>query len=263
VVSVETAPEQPVLLTERADGVAWLTLNRPAKRNALNTALRRALDDTLAEIAADDEVRVVVLTGAGSAFCAGADLSDAPPATRHPMAAPGRPVAQSLAEFTKPVIAAVNGAAFGGGLELALACDLRIAASTARFALPEVRLGSLPGSGGTQRLVRATGPAVAARMLLTGAPLSAAEALRAGLVSDLAEPDELAALAGQLARQISANAPLSLQAVKQCLGAAVEDQLAAGLELERTLWTLLSTTEDRREGRAAFREHREPRFTGN
>jgi enoyl-CoA hydratase/carnithine racemase len=100
-------------------------------------------------------------------------------------------------------------------------------------------------------------------MLLTGAPLSAAEALRAGLVSDLVEPDELAALAGQLAGQISANAPLSLRAVKQCLSAAVEDQLAAGLELERTLCTLLSTTEDRREGRTAFREHREPRFTGN
>ena len=255
--------DQPVLLTERADGVGWLTLNRPAKRNALNMALRGALDGTLAELAADDEVRVVVLTGAGTAFCAGADLSDSPPSTRHPMAQPGRPVAQSLAAFPKPVIAAVNGPAFGGGLELALACDLRVAARGATFALPEVRIGSLPGSGGTQRLVRAIGPAIAARMLFSGDPLSAEEASRAGLISDLVEPGELAEFTAGLARRISGNAPLSLLAAKRCLTAAVEAQLSAGLELERTLWTLLATTEDRHEGRAAFREHREPRFTGN
>ena len=252
-----------MLRTERADGVGWVTLNRPAKRNALNMALRAALDQSLAELAADDSVRVVVLTGAGTAFCAGADLSDAVATTRHPMAEPGRPVTQSLAAFAKPLIAAVNGPAFGGGLELALACDLRVAARGATFALPEVRIGSLPGSGGTQRLVRAVGPAVAARMLFTGEPLSAAEALRTGLISDLVEPEELESFTGELARKISANAPLSLLAAKQCLAAAGQAQLAAGLELERALWTLLATTEDRREGRAAFREHRAPRFTGN
>jgi enoyl-CoA hydratase/carnithine racemase len=257
------AADEPVLLTERADGVGRLTLNRPAKRNALNMALRGALDQSLAEFAADDGVRVVVLTGAGTAFCAGADLSDAPQPTGHPMADAGRPVAQSLAAFAKPLIAAINGPAFGGGLELALACDLRVAACGATFALPEVRIGSLPGSGGTQRLVRAIGPAVAARMLFSGEPLSAADALRTGLISDLVEPGELADFAGGLARKISANAPLSLLAAKQCLTAAGEAQLSAGLELERALWTLLATTEDRREGRAAFREHRAPRFTGN
>jgi enoyl-CoA hydratase/carnithine racemase len=254
---------EPVLVTERAGGVGWLTLNRPAKRNALNLALRGALDAALSELAADDEVRVAVLTGAGKAFCAGADLSDAAPPTRHPMAQPGRPVAQSLADFPKPVIAAVNGPAFGGGLELALACDLRVAARGATFALPEVRLGSLPGSGGTQRLVHAVGPAVAARMVLSGEPLSAEDALRNGLISDLVEPGELAAFTARLAGQISGNAPLSLLAAKRCLAAAGQAQLAAGLELERTLWTLLATTEDRREGRAAFRERRAPRFTGN
>jgi enoyl-CoA hydratase/carnithine racemase len=179
------------------------------------------------------------------------------------MAEPGRPVAQSLAAFAKPLIAAINGPAFGGGLELALACDLRVAARGATFALPEVTIGSLPGSGGTQRLVRAIGPAVAARMLFSGEPLSAADALRTGLISDLVEPGELADFTGGLARKISANAPLSLLAAKQCLTAAGEAQLSAGLELERALWTLLATTEDRREGRAAFREHRAPRFTGN
>jgi enoyl-CoA hydratase/carnithine racemase len=263
VVSGGAAQDRPVLLIERADGVAWITLNRPAKRNALNMALRGALDQALAGLAADDGVRVVVLTGAGTAFCAGADLSDAPATTRHPMAEPGRPVAQSLAAFAKPLIAAVNGPAFGGGLELALACDLRVAARGATFALPEVRIGSLPGSGGTQRLVRAIGPAVAARMLFSGEPLSAAEALRTGLISDLVEPGELADFVGRLAQRISGNAPLSLLAAKQCLAAAAEVPLPAGLELERALWTLLATTEDRREGRAAFGEHRVPRFTGN
>jgi enoyl-CoA hydratase/carnithine racemase len=172
-------------------------------------------------------------------------------------------VAQPLAAFTKPLIAAINGPAFGGGLELALACDLRVAARGATFALPEVKIGSLPGSGGTQRLVRAIGPAVAARMLFSGEPLSAADALRTGLISDLVEAGELAGFTGRLARKISANAPLSLLAAKQCLTAAGQSQLSAGLELERALWTLLATTEDRREGRAAFREHRAPRFTGN
>jgi enoyl-CoA hydratase/carnithine racemase len=262
VVSGEAA-EEPVLLTERGDGVGWLTLNRPAKRNALNRALREALDQSLAEFAADDGVRVVVLTGAGTAFCAGADLSDGSPSTGHPMSEPGRPVAQPLAAFTKPLIAAINGPAFGGGLELALACDLRVAARGATFALPEVKIGSLPGSGGTQRLVRAIGPAVAARMLFSGEPLSAADALRTGLISDLVEVGELADFTGRLARKISVNAPLSLLAAKQCLTAAGQAQLSAGLELERALWTLLATTEDRREGRAAFREHRAPRFTGN
>ena len=133
------------------------------------------------------------------------------------MAQPGPPVAQSLADFPKPVIAAVNGPAFGGGLELALACDLRVAARGASFALPEVRIGSLPGSGGTQRLVHAVGPAVAARMVLSGEPLSAEDALRNGLISDLVEPGELVAFTARLAGQISGNAPLSLLAAERCL----------------------------------------------
>jgi enoyl-CoA hydratase/carnithine racemase len=251
------------LLAERADSVCWLTLNRPEKRNALNQALRDALDETLAELATDDDIRVVVLTGAGSAFCAGADLSDAQPSPRHPMARPSAPVAQSAAAFPKPLIAAINGPAAGGGLELALACDLRIAARGATFLLPEVRIGSLPGSGGTQRLLGAIGPAVAARMLFTGDPLPADEALRAGLISDLTDPADLRSFTSALAGRIAANAPLSLTAAKQCLLAARETSLAAGLELERALWTLLATTADRREGRAAFRERRTPRFTGN
>lgn len=258
----DAAVGRPVL-TRRDGAVCWITLNRPDKRNALNQAARAALDGALAELAADDAVRVVVLTGTGPAFCAGADLSDAKPDDRHPMAIPARPVAQSLSAFGKPLIAAINGTAVGGGLELALACDLRIASRTAKFGLPEIRIGSLPGSGGTQRLMHAVGPALAARMLLTGDPISAEEALRAGLVSDLAEPAGLAGLAGELAQRIAGHAPLSLRAMKQCMLAARDAPLAAGLELERTLWTLLATTSDRQEGRAAFREKRAPRFTGS
>jgi enoyl-CoA hydratase/carnithine racemase len=256
---------EPELLTERDGPVCWLTLNRPHKRNALNHALRGALDQALTELAADDDVRVVVLTGAGSAFCAGADLTDAGQARaeRHPMAVAALPVAHSLAVFGKPLIAAINGPAAGGGLELALACDLRVAARGATFALPEIRIGSMPGSGGTQRLLRAVAPAVAARMLLSGDPLSAADALGCGLISDLTDPEALAGFTADLARRVAGHAPLSLRAVKQCLIAARETPLTAGLELERALWTLLATTEDRQEGRAAFRERRAPRFTGN
>lgn len=255
---------QPPVLTKREDavGVGWIVLNRPAKRNALNAATRAALDQSLAGYQADDAIRVVVLTGSGSAFCAGADLADGRPGT-HPLSGDGSPVARSLAAFPKPLIAAINGPAMGGGLELALACDVRVAASSARFALPEVRIGSLPGSGGTQRLMHAMHPVVAARMLLTGEPISAEEAQRAGLVSDVVEPEGLATFVSDLARRISANAPLSLRAVKQCLLAAREAPLSTGLELERALWSALSTTHDRQEGRAAFRDHRSPRFTGN
>jgi enoyl-CoA hydratase/carnithine racemase len=254
---------QATVLTSRDDAVGWIRLNRPAKRNALNTAMRAELARALGALEADDAIRVVVLTGAGPAFCAGVDLTESPATGAHPMAGQAGPVAQPLASFAKPLIAAVNGPAAGGGLELALACDVRVAASGATFALPEVRLGSLPGSGGTQRLMRAIHPAIAARMLLSGEPLSAEDALRAGLISDLVEPAELDAFAAGLARRIAGNAPLSLKAMKQCLLAAREAPLAGGLDLERTLWALLATTTDRQEGRAAFTEHRAPRFTGN
>jgi enoyl-CoA hydratase/carnithine racemase len=253
---------QVPVLTRRDEHVGWVVLNRPAKRNALNSAMRSALDAALADFAASDDVRVVVLTGAPPAFCAGADLADGRP-SGHPLGGQATPVARSLATFPKPLIAAINGPAMGGGLELALACDVRIAATSARFALPEVRIGSLPGSGGTQRLMRAIHPALAARMLLSGEPISAEEALRAGLISDLVEADHLDDFAADLARRIAGNAPLSLRAMKQCLLAAREAPLSTGLELERALWIALSTTQDREEGRAAFRGRRSPKFSGN
>ena len=181
--------------------VARLTFNRPEKRNAIDPATRSALAQTLSTLAADDAVRVVMVTGAGAAFCAGVDLSvgpaDAPlPAERPRLVAP-------FEAFDKPIVAAANGVAVGGGLEILLCCDVRIAATTARFGLTEARIGSLPGSGGTQRLPLAVGPALAAQMILTGELITAERALSAGLVSELCEPERLLPRAMEIAAAIA------------------------------------------------------------
>jgi enoyl-CoA hydratase/carnithine racemase len=176
---------------------------------------------------------------------------------------PNRPrVVEPLDQFDKPVIAAINGLAYGGGLELALACDLRIASSAARFALPEVRIGSLPGSGGTQRLPAVVGATLAAQMILTGEPIDAQRALAAGLVSQLCEPEALLAAALAHARTIARNAPLAVIAGKRALRAAAGMHDAERLDFERKLFNALASTEDRNEGRRAFREKREPVFKG-
>ena len=241
------------------DGAAWITLQRPERRNAIDRATRQRLAEAFAAAEQDDAVRVIVLTGAGTAFCAGVDLKEEAPAADP---APSGRLTAPLDVATKPVIAAVNGPAAGGGFELVLAADLRIAASTASFALPEVSIGSLPGSGGTQRLVRATTPARALRMLLTGQAIDAATALAWGIVSDVVAPGALAALATTLAARIAVNAPLSLQAAKRAARAADDVPLSVGLDLERTLWATLAKTADRAEGRAAFREGRPLKFSG-
>jgi E-phenylitaconyl-CoA hydratase len=251
----------------REAGVACLTLNRPDKRNAIDDATRAALTEAFAGFEDDLAIRVVILTGAGTAFCAGVDLATpgnvpvhssiaaSPIVTRARLTAP-------LDAFNKPVIAALNGVAVGGGLELALACDIRIAATGAKFGLPEARIGSLPGSGGTQRLVGAVGRSLAAQMLLTGELISAEQALASGLVSELHAPDALMGRAFALARVIAGNAPLSLVAIKKALRAATDLPLAAGFELERSLYGALALTQDREEGRKAFREKRKPNFQG-
>ena len=245
------------VLVARHEAVATVTLNRPDRRNAIDQAMRDGLRSALDELDADAGVRVVVLTGAGRAFCAGVDLTEGAPA---PTLRP--PVAAPLWAFRKPVIAAVNGPAVGGGLELALACDIRIAAASARFGLTEVRIGSLPGSGGTQLLPRIVGPGNAARMVLTGELVDAAEALWIGLVSEVVPDAELAAAAGTLAERIAQNAPLSLLAAKRALRAGSDLPFAEGQALERELWAELAASKDRAEGRAAFRERRPARFTG-
>ncbi len=253
--------DSPVLHVMLEDGVAWVRLDRPEQRNAISRQMRRELAVTFGELEQDPAIRVAVLTGNGPAFCAGVDLKEAPPASGDADGFATKPVASPLESFEKPLIAAVNGPAIGGGLELALAADIRIASSAARFGLPEVQLGSLPGSGGTQRLPRTAFPVVAAKMIFTGEPIGADEALRCGLISDLTSPEDLLPLAEKIARRIAANAPLSLRAAKLALRAAAQGT-DSGRALERTLWGLLSETSDRAEGRAAFRERRPPRFTG-
>jgi enoyl-CoA hydratase/carnithine racemase len=244
------------ILCEHSGHVAWVTLNRPERRNALDAAARAALADVMGDLERDASVRVVVLTGAGSAFCAGTDLADggAGQVPRERLVAP-------IEAFSKPVIAAVNGPAAGGGFELALASDLRIATPTARFLLPEVRIGSLPGSGGTQRIFTALPSAVAWKALLSGLPIDAEDALRFGLVSDVFPAETFLSDVSQLAERIAEGAPLSLAAAKRA-GRAAAAALEDGLRLERELWESLAATQDRAEGRAAFREKRPPRFEG-
>ncbi|HEY6259728.1 MAG TPA: enoyl-CoA hydratase-related protein [Xanthobacteraceae bacterium] len=252
----------------REAGVGRVTLNRPDKRNAIDDATREEITQAFASLDADAAIRVVILTGAGTAFCAGVDLTTpgnvpaqsgaaaSPIVTRPRLTAP-------LDAFGKPVIAALNGAAIGGGLEMALACDIRIAATAAKFGLTEARIGSLPASGGTQRLVGAVGRAMAAQMLFTAELITAEQALACGLVSELHAPEALVTRAFALARLIAENAPLSLIAIKKALRAATDLPLAAGFELERSLYGALTATQDREEGRKAFREKRKPNFQGN
>ncbi|RYE08256.1 MAG: hypothetical protein EOP22_14430 [Hyphomicrobiales bacterium] len=242
-----------------ADGVAEVLLNRPDKRNAISDEMRAELAEAFKALAADDAVRCVILTGAGTVFCAGVDLGSGNAAT-NPAERPR--VSAPLDDFGKPVIAALNGSAIGGGLELALACDIRLSSNTAIFSLPEVKIGSLPGSGGTQRLARVVGIGRASEMLLTGAPIDAAQALTIGLVTRVCEPDELLAAAREMAGIIARNAPLSIRAAKQALGRSLDVELGEGLRYERELFLGLAQTEDRQEGRAAFREKRTPSFKG-
>jgi enoyl-CoA hydratase/carnithine racemase len=241
--------------------VALLTIDRPDKRNAIDSATHEALCNALAAVEGDHAIRVLVLTGAGSAFCAGSDLTAASAeASAAPVMRPR--LVEPFERASKPIVAAINGPAVGGGMEIALCCDLRIASTSARFGFPEVRLGSLPGSGGTQRLSHAVGSALAGYMLLTGQLITAEQAFKAGLVSELCEPAALMERAMSLAAEIAANAPLSLVAVKRALRSAVESHLREGFALERTLFNQLATTEDRAEGRLAFRERRTPNFKG-
>jgi enoyl-CoA hydratase/carnithine racemase len=243
---------------QSAAGVAQVTLNRPDKLNAINDVMRAELTTAFAAFDADPAVRAVVLTGAGKAFSSGGDLA----AIMNPPEASRPRIVEPLDRFSKPIIAAINGLAYGGGLEVALACDIRIAATTARFALPEVRIGSMPGSGGTQRLTPVIGPTLAAHMILTGEPIDATRALAVGLVSELCEPERLLAAAHAIAAAIAGNAPLAVVAAKRALRLAAGMHHVENLDFERKLFNELALTDDRNEGRAAFREKRPPVFKG-
>lgn len=255
------------LLFEVSNGIATITLNRPQAMNSIDPDMRRALHEAWANVRDDDAIRVAILTGAGErAFCTGSDLKKTmPPQESHAQLTFGSSRSDHLLaglDTDKPLLCAVNGYAVGGGLELALACDVRIASETAKFGLTEAAVGSIPGGGGTQTLQRVVGQAVAMRMLLTGEIIDAGEALRVGLVSEVCEPAALLTRANEIATRIAASAPLSVRAIKRLVRQGADLPLSAAMEMERHSWGLLRDTEDRIEGRRAFAEKRPPQFRG-
>ncbi len=248
------------------DRIAVVTLNRPDALNAIDDDMRRAIREVWMRIDGDHGIDVAIVSGAGDrAFSAGADLKG--PAASDPfvderLLAGGSNSLTATLVTDKPLICAFNGLAMGGGLEIGLACDIRIAAAHARFALSEVRVGTIPGSGGTQRLPRLIGDAHAAYLLLTGDSIDAAEALRIGLVSVVVPAEDLRDRAFAIARRVQANAPLAVRAVKRLLRDARSLPLDQGLRAERDAWGALRDSEDRAEGRAAFAAKRPPRYRG-
>jgi enoyl-CoA hydratase len=254
------------LLFDLSDGLARVTLNRPDKLNALNETVIAELGDAVTRIETDPAVRGVILTGSGQkAFVAGADIAELTAQT--PMEGKGRSllgqqVFRRLERCGKPVIAAVNGFALGGGCELAMACHIRIAAEHARFGQPEVKLGIGPGYGGTARLPRLVGKGRALELLLTGAMIDAAEAYRIGLVNRVVPADKLMAEAETLLRTILENGPLAIRACLEAVDAGLETSLDQALLLEANHFGLLSATDDMREGTRAFLEKRKPLFKG-
>jgi enoyl-CoA hydratase len=254
------------LRVEDSEGVRWVTVDRPAKLNALNATVISELEGAVAEAAGDRAVRAVVLTGAGEkAFVAGADIGEftglSAEAARA-LSRRGQRLFDSIAAMRKPVLAAVNGFALGGGCELAMACHLRLASRNARFGQPEVKLGLIPGYGGTQRLPRLVGSGRALELLLTGATLDAETALAWGLVNRVVEPAELRAAAQKLAQEILAVAPLAVAACLEAIDVGLSLPIGQAQRHEAALFGLCFASADVREGTAAFLEKRPPRFTG-
>ena len=254
------------LLFELRDAIAVITINRPDKLNALNDQVVRELADAAERVATDDAIRGVLLTGAGQkAFVAGADIADLAkqgPFDGKARALRGQAMLRRFETCGKPVIAAINGYALGGGCELAMACHLRIASETAKFGQPEVKLGIAPGYGGTQRLPRIVGKGNALRLILTGDMIDAAEAYRIGLVSQVVPGGELLAKAEQTLRGVLAMGPLAVRLAIEAVDQGLEMTLDEGLLLEANHFGLLAATEDMKEGLAAFLEKRAPRFQG-
>jgi E-phenylitaconyl-CoA hydratase len=255
------------VVVDMKEGVATITIARPDAMNALDPEALDLLNEAFQDVNVDNNVRAVILTGAGTAaFCTGSDLKKT------------MPPKESFAELTfgrvqryypfagvdidKPVVCAVNGYALAGGMELALACDIRIASSNAQFGQSEVRVGSIPAAGGTQRLPRIVGLSDAMLMMLTGDRIDAQEALRIGLVSKVVPPGELMDAANAIARRIVENAPLAIRAVKKLVRDGIEMPLGAAIQAEQYVLGVIRDTHDRIEGRKAFQEKRKPAFNG-
>lgn len=252
------------IITGREDGVGIVTLNRPKILNALNLQL---IDELVAELELldkDPDIRTILITGNDKAFAAGADINEMAEASAIDIMKRNQfAVWDRISQISKPIIGAVSGFALGGGCELMMNCDIVIASESAVFGQPEIKLGVMPGAGGTQRLVRAVGLRKAMEMLLTGEPISAAEALRYGLVNRVVPVEAYYQEALKLAKQIAAQPPLAVQVIKKAAHKAEDLPLQEGMDYERNGFYLLLASEDRKEGMQAFLEKRRPRFTGN
>ncbi len=255
------------VLYKKQNELGIVTLNRPDSLNALNIQLKRELSEVFDELERDSGIRAVILTGAQRAFCAGSDIKER---SRTQMTSPEfyfsqmktQTLFRRIEEFPKVVIGAINGPAIGGGCELSLVCDLRIASEKAKFGLPEVRIGAMPVGGGTQRLPRLIGVARAKGLLFLGDIIDAQEAYRLGLVNRVVPGGKLMEEAGELARRIASNAPLSVKLIKRAINVGGQLDIASGIEYETQCAAVLIETEDRVEGFQAFIEKRAPRFKG-
>lgn len=252
--------------SEQRDAILFLTFDRPKVLNALNQATVAEIESTFASIKTDDSIRAVILTGAGEkAFIAGADISELAQAdskSGRDLALRGQAAFTAIEECGKPVIAAINGFALGGGCELALACTLRIASENAKLGQPEVKLGLVAGYGGTQRLPRLVGKAAALQLLLTGEIISAQEALRIGLVNEVVSAERLLPRAEEIARGIAAVAPIAVRNTLDAVHRGYDQSLQDGLFLEASLFGLCCGTEDKAEGTRAFLEKRPAAWKG-
>lgn len=256
--------EVPMLLIERpSDGVLLLRLNRPDKRNALATDLLRAVADALIAVSSDAEIRCVVITGGDRIFAAGADINQLAFMDKAAAVADPRPaIWSSIRAFPKPLIAAVEGWSLGAGNELVMCCDLTLAGESAKFGQPETNLGIVPGAGGTATLARLVGRSLAMRMVLTGEPITARQAVAAGLVSEVVADGEALAAALALAGKIASRAPLAMQHAKSLVRAVFDALHGDHLTIEREKFSALFDTVDKREGVAAFLERRDPVWSG-
>lgn len=253
------------IIYEKRDAIAWVTWNRPDVLNARSAQTRRELVAICNEVREDPEVRVMVLTGTGRAFSVGKDLKEPfenAALTQSRRTRGEERDAEAVARIDKPTIAAINGYCLGGGCEVSLACDLRVASEDAQIGLPESKRGLMPGSGGTQRLARLVGRSKALEMMFTAEPVNAQEALRIGLVNRVVPRDKLLEETEALAKRIAANAPVSLRFVKEAVYHGTELSLEEGIRLEGDLALLLRTTEDSQEGRRAFLEKRQVQYKG-
>ncbi|MFH2091744.1 MAG: enoyl-CoA hydratase-related protein [Pseudomonadota bacterium] len=258
---------QPLLLTEKQDKALILTLNRPDVMNCINFDLLEAIGSKLLPLQTQKEIRTLIITGAGEkAFCAGADLKERATLTPEQVTRfilTIRNLLTSIQRLPIPVICAVNGVALGGGTEIALAADIRIASDTASMGLTETRLAIIPGGGGTQRLPRIIGVAKAKELIFTGRRVDAAEALDIGLVNTVTSPDMLMKKALEMADMIAQTGPIALEMAKYAIDAGIETDLATGLAIESNAYRVTIPTQDRIEGLTAFKEKRKPVYKGN